>query len=202
MLAAMVMFALGAGAPGVVTEMTPERIKEAIAAAASEPKAVPTAYGIMADGVFVGVYSTPFSRVVAAARAAKKKFKPFAETDVVPEMLAPEVRVYASSRKPTSGAYDRDIASVEAVVILPKGAKDPSQAIQPIRTEEVTDEYKNMLGGEWTGKSMMAAFPLDALQEGREILVVYDRKVFKTVSIMGHGGCTECRAEIRLDKVR
>ena len=92
--------------------------------------------------------------------------------------------------------------NVEAVVILPKGAKDPSKAIQPIRTEEVTDEYKNLLGAEMSGKSMVAVFPLDALREGHEVMVVYDRKVYKTMSFMMRGGCTECRAEIKLDKLR
>src|SRR5712692_3213182 len=71
----------------IVTEMTPERIKEAI----SSEKAT-GCYELhkqsLTGRVVVGCFTTPFSRVVAAAQNAKRKYKPFTEADVTPELIA------------------------------------------------------------------------------------------------------------------
>ena len=102
----------------IVREMTPERIREAIALGTKAREVAP--YKIQEKARFswpplIAVYTTPFMRVALAANAAKKRYKPFTAADVTPEMLAPEIHVYAASQ-PLEGTA---IASVETIVVLP-----------------------------------------------------------------------------------
>jgi len=112
-------------------------------------------------------------------------------------MLRPELHVYAKSQA-IYGNKNR-IANVEAVVMMPYQSKDPSAAIQRARTEEVAEEYWNLMGAAAKGRRMMAVFPLSVLNERNEIRVVFDRHVPGSSSIKG---CTECGVRIDLDKVR
>jgi hypothetical protein len=81
---------------------------------------------------------------------------------------------------------------------MPKGSKDVGAAIQPTKTSEVSEEFRNMMGAVLEGKSIHAVFPLDALKPGREIVVVYDRIVGENYIRK----CTECRVELDLKGVR
>lgn len=145
----------------------------------------------------MGFFSTPFSRVVSAARQARALYKPFSEADVTPEMTVPQLDVFATAvwvRSPLPPG----VGNVQAVLVMPKGAKDVSMAIHPTTTSEVSEEYKNLMGAALEGKSIHAVFPLDVLKPDREIVVVYDR-------IVGENHirkCTECRVELDLKGVR
>src|SRR5262245_6598419 len=82
----------------VVSEMTPQRIAEAIQA--GERGNVPS--GVMSEksgwswgSLHIATFSTPFMRVAAAARQAKKEYRKFAANDVTAEMTAPELHIYA-----------------------------------------------------------------------------------------------------------
>lgn len=143
----------------------------------------------------IGILLTPFARVALAARSAKKSYKPFTEADVTGDLSVAEVVVYA---EPGRIHGTRFFGNVEAVVIIPKGSKDVAAAIQPIRTTDLTTEYSNAFGAVTEGKGMAAYFPLDALKDGYEVRIIYDRMI-------GSGrlfGCTECNAAIKMDKIR
>jgi len=180
----------------LVTEMTPEKIQEALKQEKGEtcfPLKTDTPMGM--QSAYVGCFTTPFSRVAQAAQAARKKYKTFTEADVTPEMIAPHFEVLAPSRDGGAGR-----TNVEAVVVTPKKSKDRSAAIQPILSEEMTAEYKNLMGATFEGKGMRAVFPLSALSEANEVHVVYDAK---TCIVGGWGKFFEdCPAKIKLDKVR
>ncbi len=195
-LAALLLAMVGAPAVAqVVTEMTPERIKEAIAAGQATKDEV--VHSLKTKGIVIGVFSTPFSRVAQASRMAKTLYKPFTEADVTPEMTAPQLEVFASAVSVRS-PLPPGVGNVQAVLIMPKGVKDAAQAIQPTKTSDVPEEYRNMMGAVLEGKSILAVFPLDVLKPGREVVVVYDRLVGTNYL----SKCTECRVELDLKGVR
>ena len=183
----------------IVTEMTPEKIREAIAFGTSQKEA--PYYEIRLPGFVGSVYkprlgsfTTPFLRVALAAFEAKKLYKTFTEADVPRELVAPEVYVYGMSQ--ADGAR---IANVQAVVITPKGRHDPASAIRPVSTADVPVQYRNLMGMTAAGKNLMAVFSLEAFREGNEVHIVFDSGV--------HDGakakfCEDCFVELKLDKVR
>src|SRR6266704_5612840 len=74
------------------------------------------------------------------------------------------------------------VASVEAVVILPRGS-ERNQVLSPSRTFEATAEFKNLMGASFQGKSLVAVFPLSALKESNEVHIVYDRPVLASKTV-------------------
>lgn len=184
-----------AAAAPAATALDAAQIKDAIALGQSKES---LGFRLQAKGFTIGHLWTPFARVARAARDAQKTYRPFTEKDVTPEMSAAEVRVTTNPiviqpTKTTPGA----IASVLAVVIMPKGSKELSAAIQPIRTEQTSSMWTDSWGFEYEGRGIDAVFPMDALREGHEVRVVYDRRIGVIVA-----GCTECNAEIKLAKIR
>lgn len=181
LLAIGVLGVLSAGLGGVqaeaqiVAEMTPEKVREALAQEKGEtcfPLKTDTPMGM--SSTYLGCYTTPFSRVAQAAQAAKKKYKAFTEADVTPEMIAPHLEVLAPSLDRVGNRAGR--ANVEAVVIMPKKSKDRAAAIQPLKSEEMTSEYKNLMGATFEGRGMRAVFPLSVLSDANEVHVVFDEK--------------------------
>jgi hypothetical protein len=178
--------------PKVAADLTPDQVKAAIADTKNDG-----CYGLRAGRalmakIAVGCFTTPYSRVVMAAQAAKKKYKPFTEADVTPEIVAPgELHIHAFAGDPVGPG----MANVQAVVIMPKGAKDQAKAVQPTKSEEATAEYKNAMGAEFEGKSVTATFPLEMLSEANEVHIVYDAQLDKAF-------CEDCKVEFKLKDVR
>ncbi len=182
----------------IVTTMTPSLVEEAMTIAADVKKAEKflDAYVLKNRSGVIGVFTTPFSRVVRAAVESRKKYKPFSATDVTPEMVAPDVQVIAPSRP--SMRDEKKIANVVAVVVLPRGLKDPGAAIQARTTEEMTETFKNLHGATFEGRGVVATFPLSVVTKENDVRVVFDNAV-------GPGliqSCTDCSAELKLDKIR
>jgi hypothetical protein len=170
-LLALGVFALAGRAEAqVVTEMTPARIQEAIA----DKKA---------DGCYdlkkgFACFTTPYSRVAFAAQEAKKKYEPFTERQVTPEMVAPVVEVFALPQPSYimgSGRVGQPIG-VKRIVVMPVNGKDPSQVIQPAEQLDLDERYSNLLGSSWEAKGILARFPLAVVSVGNEVRVVYDGK--------------------------
>ena len=95
---------VGTGQAQIVQDMTPERIREAIALGTNAKELRP--YKIQEKARWswpplISVYTTPFLRVALAANAAKKRYKRFTEVDVTPDMTALEIHVYAASQSIT-----------------------------------------------------------------------------------------------------
>jgi hypothetical protein len=94
-----------------------------------------------------------FLRVALAANAAKKQYRVFTEANVTPEMIAPEIQIYASSQSLGGTA----IANVQTIVVLPHNSKDSNRAVHPTRMNEASEEYKNYknlfgFGGDLSGQ--------------------------------------------------
>ena len=131
-----------------------------------------------------------------AANAATKQYKTFTEADVTPDMIKPEILVYAESHT-VQGA---DIANVETIVVLPHNSKDANQAVHPTEMKDVSQKYKNLLGFSGEGKGLVAIFPIDAWNENNDLRVVFDKTI--PGSRPGLGACRDCKSRIYLGNVR
>ncbi len=167
MHAILALFLAGA----VVTELTPELIREAIAYGAKEKKL--KAYKLGGRSITqnrpgaVAYYTTPFLRVALAASEAKTTYKEFTEKDVTPDMIGPEVAIIASAFVPTGS---KNVDSVKAVVVFLADGKP----LQPDRIEPFTDEYSNAYGKKEEGHGIRAYFPLSVLRANTEVRVVME----------------------------
>lgn len=180
----------------IVTDMTPELVQEAITKDGSGLYKLQERT-IWGNGPELGYFTTPYSRVALAAALARTHDRPFTPADVAPEMLLPELHVYVTPQAVYGNMTE--IANVKAVVVMPYQSKDRSAAIRPTRTEEVTEEYRNLIGAIAKGRSMMVVFPLSVLNENNELRVRFDRYVPGSSGIKG---CTDCGVRFTLEKVR
>jgi hypothetical protein len=181
----------------VLTELSPAQIKEAIAAPEKAASCYRLTKGRFAMEVFADCFTTPFSRVVGAAREAKRKYKPFSEADVTPELIAAgELQIHGLAGPAARGG----VASVDTIVVMPEGSKDRSKAVMPTKTTEVSAEYKNALGASYEGKSVTAVFPLSVLTERNTVHSVFDKH--RAASGAGAAGCDDCDIEFKLKNVR
>ena len=53
-----------------------------------------------------------------------------------------------------------DVASVAAVVLMPKNSRNRAEAIAPVRMTESVTNYGNLFGATWQGAGAMAVFPI------------------------------------------
>jgi len=137
--------------------MTPELVRQAIA----DEKAQ-THYQLMwAYGG--GYFTTPYSRVVGAAKAAKREYKPFSEADVTADLLRPEIDVVV---------FPEAKGRVDAIVIAPRGSKDRTAVMQPTTATATTTEFQNLYGARFEGVGLVATFPLSVLSEQNEVRIV------------------------------
>lgn len=150
----------------VVTEMTPERIREAIKAGMEGDFEIEPYVVYDRTHTACGILTTPWSRVAMAAEEAKKKYKPFAEADATPEMLRPLLDVYVPAV-----AGKGYVSSVEAIVIVP----DKGEVIQPTKATPEESTFSNRMGATWKGTSLTASFPLSAISKENELRIVMDR---------------------------
>lgn len=198
-IATVIVWATSALAAAAIATMTPKEIRGAIAFGMAE-KTMPT-YALRKPG-FVGAnfkpvlgsFSTPFLRVAQSAHAAQVSFKTFAEADVTPDLIAPELHVFGFAQS------DRgQVVNVQQILITKKGSKEPAAAIRPSRSEPIPVTMRNLYGFKGDGESLFAVFPIDALRDGSEIHVIYDGRV--------HDGapnkyCEDCAVEIDMAKIR
>lgn len=185
----------------IIQAMTPETIREAIAFGTSAKELGP--YKIQEKAHWswpplIAFYTPPFLRVALAANVAKKRYRSFTEADVTPEMIAPELLVYAPSHSLQGAA----IANVVTVAVLPSNSKGTSQAVHPTRMNEASEQYKNLFGFTGEGQGVVAAFSLDVWRENMEVHVVFDRGIPSSQGPGKLGGCTDCKSRIYLERVR
>lgn len=167
----------------IVTEMTPERIRDAIAFGESG-KAKPYQVGSLA---VPANFTTPFLRVALAAASAKEKYKKLTEEEVNDNLVLPGVlRLYATAIPPSKYG---SATSVRTVVIMPPGEKDRDKAIHPDTAEPVARQWSNRLGATDEAEALWASFPLSVLRDGAELRIVYSNG-------------NERKVKFKLDKVR
>lgn len=176
----------------VVADMPPERIAEAIAFGSQAKKLeYPRVKGGRAECVLV----TPFMRVARAAFDAKRTYKAFTPGDATPDMLAANVDVVCPSQCVVEACTRSfGVATVQAVVITAKGGASPQQ---PISSEPIPEVYQNAFGVTDQASGLLATFPAAALQPGRELHVVFDKKVSAKFS-----KCDDCKIDLKLDGLR
>lgn len=199
---AMISIARVQTAPQVIAQMSPQQIEEAIKLGSNEREAKrfldnyrlrPRAFG--SAGPTIGIFSTPFSRVVMLAADARDKYATVTAESIPKELLAPEVHVHVWPHQLETAP---DIASVRAVVLMPKGSRNRSEAIAPVRMSESVTNYSNLFGATWKGTGALAVFPISEFKEGREVRIVFD----KSIPVVGIKSCDDCGVEIKLGKVK
>lgn len=205
-LAMMVVSVLAVNSQGqIVTEMTPERIREAIEVGTKAKEVWP--YRIQEKTHIslrpsfppqIAVFTTPFLRVALAASTAGKRHQAFTQKDVTPEMVAPEIHVYARSQTLDSAT----VADVVSIVVLPHKTEDTNQAVRPSQMSAATEEYKALYGFDAHERAMLAVFPADVWRESNEVHVVFDREIPSARGPSARGGCIDCKSQIYMDKVR
>jgi hypothetical protein len=209
LLLSLFTMAAGAIAPleaaqEIVTTMTSERIEEAIQLAADDQAAAKflAAYVVQrragwGDGPLIGCFSTPFSRVVQAALAARKSGEALKPTDVKPEVVAAELHVIATSQTPTDALIK--VGQVQSVGLATKGSTSPGGLVAPIKTLELTTDYQNLHGTTFQGTGVVAVFPLTVLTTGAEIHVEFDQMVRGSTAL---SMCRRCAVPLNLSRIR
>ena len=186
----------------ILATLTPQQIEEAIKIASNERDTdrllrnyrLQNRGSVMigtSDGPLYGVFTTPFTRIVYAARDAPRRYQKFTADDVTPEMLAPEIVVATNVKSFT--APSPGVAGVTAVVLMPLRSKNRSLAIHPSRVEASVEKYANLFGASFEAVSMVAVFPIEAFTEKYEVHVVYEA---------GGYGCSDCAFPIKLRGIR
>lgn len=195
MLIVPFLLLLGSAArPQIVLEMTPEKIREAILWGPTQDS-----FGAYVSKGYANCdFTTPYLRVAIAAKEAKKAYKPFAETDVTPEMTEPVV-VMVCHPNPVNGNMLTDgVADVENVVILPK--VKGGTPIQPKTSAKVPEPLRNGMGNTFDAVGLTVTFPLEILAPDNQVHVVYSKKIYP--GGFGGGGCDDCAMDFKLGKVR
>jgi hypothetical protein len=136
--------------------------------------------------------------VALAANAAKKQYRAFTEANVTPEMIAPEIQIYAASQSLGGAA----IANAQTIVVLPHNSKDTNRAVHPTRMNEASEEYKNLFGFSGEGRGIVAVFPLEVWTENNEVQIVFDTGIPSSNGAGALGGRADCKVRIYLEKVR
>jgi hypothetical protein len=128
----------------LLANLTPARIEEAIQLAGDDKATakfvqsyvLQTRTGI-GSGPLIGYVSTPFSRVVMAAVAARKAGRTFVASDVPADLLMPVLQILVL---PQSAAYAAVPAVVEAVTVSPRSQDGADLTIRPIITAPAASE--------------------------------------------------------------
>lgn len=119
----------------------------------------------------LGAVYTPRLRVAMAARTAIRSYKPFSAADVTDDMASLIVLFVVPPRAPDRGVVGA--VEAETILVLPKGSKDPAQAIRPEWTKTDTASYQNGFGAKWEENTVVAAFDPKVLAKGLEFVVVF-----------------------------
>jgi len=186
----------------IVATMTPELVAEAIKAGARGSVAsgeLIEKSGWSWGSLHIATFSTPFMRVAAAASQAKRQSRTFSAGEVTPDMMAPELHIYA-----WAAVDGGNVANVSAVFITPKKGSQATkmeQAIRPGRFEPIPQQVPNLAGATATVTGRIAVFPLSALSEDNEVHVIYDRQT--TIGVTAaRVKCDDCKAAFSLKDVR
>ena len=119
-----------------------------------------------------GVILTPFMRVALASQTAREVFKPFAESEVTPELLEPIAYVVIWPVKKSAN----EVVGLKHIVMMPNTARDDdvAQAIQPLWTKTDLQTYQNAFGAVVQARGMVAGFPLSALTPANRFILVWE----------------------------
>jgi hypothetical protein len=151
------------------------------------------------DGPPIGFFSTPFSRVVQAAIAARKRGATFAVEDMSPMLLEPQIHVVALSQPALVIGDDKAVASVLSVTLAIRGSRNPTDVIKPVKTLALGEDYENLFGIKAERGGVLAVFPLASMIPGMEIRVEFDR-IARAPSPSSM--CRQCAVPLNVVRIR
>jgi hypothetical protein len=191
-------------APQVAAPPTAAAIQEAIRLSADDKAArrfldayvVQTRAG-WGNGPLIGSFSTPFSRVVQAAAAARRKGEEFTSANVAPDLIAPELHIVATSQ--TAQIDNGIIAHAQSVALAVRDSTHTADVVLPVRTIALTKEYQDLTGTAARPPGVVAIFPLSVLRPNSEIRVGFDRVVRGS---SGASACQDCTVPLDLSRIR
>jgi hypothetical protein len=189
------------GQTSVVTAMTPDAIQQAIDYGQRVDRAGYGTYVLKVNGYVIGAFTTPFGRVLEASFDAKRRYTHFTVNDVPPDILALELHIYAPSslNEPVGGRMMTErISNVDTIVITTADRT----VIQPLRVDQIPLNYKNVMGWNDTGRSLMAVFPLSALADTNVAHIIFDSIINPRGGLLKFAQCTDCLATLPTKLVR
>lgn len=202
--AATIAFSGATRAEQVAAALTGEQIEEAIRLASDEKAArkfllayIVQARSGMGEGPRIGYFSTPYSRIVLAALAARKEGKPFGTTDVDERLIAPQLHVVALN---LPAAYDPTRAMVREIVIVARPGPSSGEVIEPTSRTLATPEHHRLY--EITPENedaVVAMFPIAALAAGKDLRVSYTHVVRGSSAVTN---CKDCVVPLFSTRVR
>jgi hypothetical protein len=163
-----ILLVAGTAHAQLVTEMTPAKIKEALA-----DRKTPECYEGLRLGYWwtrivpIGCFSTPYSRVIQLRHRREERGLPSSEPDIPVELIAAgELWVFAYH---WTCRYVQSPMVVVSVVVGPHNGRGGEGVIQPLKLEEVMCETERD-----PIPCTKAVFPLSVLSEKNEFRAVYD----------------------------
>ena len=136
-----------------------------------------------------GEVYTPFVRAAILARKAGAG-KPFTLADIPADIQDALTYVVAVPWERTDTKGPDRLVDAEYVVLTPGGSTERNETIQPAWVKTDTMMLRKILGTTVPARGMVAAFPRDQIQAGRDFVIVY-----------GGSGVYAQRVEIRAGDV-
>jgi hypothetical protein len=188
----------------LLANLTPARIEEAIQLAGDDKATakfvqsyvLQTRTGI-GSGPLIGYVSTPFSRVVMAAVAARKAGRTFVASDVPADLLMPVLQILVL---PQSAAYAAVPAVVEAVTVSPRSQDGADLTIRPIITAPAASEQYALFGvvAKDSG-AIVGSIPLAALAADNTVRVSFSQVVRGSSALTN---CKDCAVPLSVARIR
>jgi len=198
MLALLVGLGSAAAFAQATAPVSPDELKEAIAAAkaAKAPApytlrgpSTPVVRGAPLDPevaktldpkkilTFGAVY-TPFIRTAMLARKAADAGRPFGLTDIPSETQDSLTYVLALPWERTDVTGPDRLVDTIYVIVTPRGSTERSEVIQPVWVKPDTSVLRNLFGSAVPERGVVAAFSRDAIKAGNDFVLVYAGSVY------------------------
>jgi len=125
-----------------------------------------------------GAVYTPFIRAALLARKAADAGRPFGPADIPAEIQDSLTYVAALPWERTDVTGPDRLVDTVYVIVTPPGSTDRAQVVQPVWVKTATNQLRNILGPTVPERAMVAAFPRDAIQAGKDFVIVYAGTVY------------------------
>ena len=125
-----------------------------------------------------GAVYTPFIRAAILARKAADAGRPFGAAVIPADIQDSLIYVAALPWERTDVTGPDRLVDTIFVIITPPGSTDRAQIVQPVWVKPDTTQLRNILGPTVPERAMLAAFAPDAIQAGKEFVIVYAGTVY------------------------
>ena len=125
-----------------------------------------------------GAVYTPFIRTALLARRAADAGRSFGPADIPAEIQDSLTYVAALPWERTDVTGPDRLVDTVYVIITPIGSTNRNETVQPVWVKPDTSLLRSVLGPVVPERAMLAAFSRDAIQAGREFVIVYAGTVY------------------------